>query len=88
MEKDSVMDANRNVTVKGALGSDPRWEDVKEWEKEYANILTGKPGLTDIAAFKKDTGDSKPIHQRAYNTTTSLVRVLILRLIGCWRRDT
>jgi len=29
--------------------------------------------LTDLATFKIDTVDFKPIHQRVYNTSTSLV---------------
>ena len=72
-EEDSVMDANRKVNVEGAVGSGPRQEDIGEWEKEYADIFTEEPGLTDLAMFKIDTGDAKPIHQRAYNTPVSLI---------------
>ena len=71
-EEDSVMDANRKVNVEGAVGSGPRQEDIGEWE-EYADILTEEPGLTDLATFKIDTGDAKPIHQRAYNTPVLLI---------------
>ena len=71
-EEDSVMDANRKVNVEGAVGSGPRQEDIGEWEKEYADILTEESCLTDLATFKIDTGDAKPIHQRAYNTPVLL----------------
>ena len=54
------MDANRKVNVEGSVGSGPRQEDIGEWEKEYADILTEEPGLTDLAMFKIDTGDAKP----------------------------
>jgi len=38
--------------------------------KKYGDTLTKEPGLTDLAEFRIDTGNSAPILQRPYNTLT------------------
>jgi len=72
-KEDSVLDANRRVNVEGAIGLGPRLDDIKQWESDYADVLTEESGLTDLVTVNIYTGESLPIHQRAYHTPVSLV---------------
>ena len=41
-------------------------------DKQYKDVLTAEPGLTEMTEFAIDTGNTEPIYQRAYNTPASL----------------
>jgi len=42
--------------------------DIARLMEKHAETLTKEPGLTELAEFRLDTGDSAPIYQRPYNT--------------------
>ena len=60
------------VIIRGKVESDTREQDIADWVKEFDCTLTKEPGLTDMIDFSIDTGDSRPIAQRPYNTPLSL----------------
>ena len=46
---------------------DSQNKDIQEFVDRYKDVLTSEPGLTHLAEFGMDTGDTQPIFQRAYN---------------------
>ena len=50
-----------------------READIKNWVKDFLDILTKEPGLTDLAQFRIETGNHPSICQGPYNTPQALV---------------
>jgi len=65
---DDIIDRYAEVKVTGDELDDSQKGDVARIMEEYGDTLTKEPGLTDLAVFRIDTGESKPIYQRPYNT--------------------
>ena len=72
-ESDSMDQQYSEVKISGVAEGEDRERDVREWEKEYSDILTKEPGLTNLTEFKMDTGNHPPICQRPYNTPQTLI---------------
>ena len=65
--EDSMDSSYTELTVTGQVDIASRESDVQEWLKEYEDIMTKEPGLTPLAKFGIDTGQSSPIAQCPYN---------------------
>ena len=72
MQTDSMEYMYTEVVVMGKAQATEREKDVQERVEQYQDILTNELGLTQLTRLGIDTGDSKPITQRLYNTTLSL----------------
>ena len=48
------------MKISGVAEGEDRERDVREWEKEYSDILTKEPGLTNLTEFRMDTGNHPP----------------------------
>ena len=71
-ESDSMDQEFAEVVIKGKVESATREQDIADWLEEFDSTMTKEPGLTNIVDFSIDTGDSRPIAQRPYNTPLSL----------------
>ena len=60
------------MTVEGIKEEEGRKEDLRKLEKEYVDILTEVPGLTDQTISTIDMGDRGPVQQHPYSVPTSL----------------
>ena len=71
-ESDSMDKEYTKVVVTGKVDNPIRETDIQDWLKEFESTMTKEPGLTSLAEFAIDPGDSRPIAQRPYNTPLSL----------------
>ena len=71
-ESDTLDSLYSELTVSGQVQVPSRDKDIAEWVEEFSDILTKEPGLTALAEFGIDMGDSAAIAQRPYNTPLSL----------------
>ena len=71
-QQDDILDRYSEVVIDGEQLCDKRARDIKQIEDRYSDILTKEPGLTNRITFSIDTGDSRLIFQRAYNTPVTL----------------
>ena len=71
-QQDDILDRYSEVVFDGEQLCDKQARDIKQIDDRYSDILTKEPGLTNRITFSIDTGDSRPIFQRAYNTPVTL----------------
>ena len=57
-ESDSMDQQYSEMKISGVAEGEDRERDVREWEKQYSDILTKEPGLTNLTEFKMDTGNT------------------------------
>ena len=76
LEPDQAMNDIRErlaeVEVPARELNEQQKQQITDIEEQYREILTKQPGCTDKVVFEIDTGDQKPLFQRAYNTPISL----------------
>ena len=60
-EVDSVNDTNGKAHVEESVLDESRQKDVDEWVKEFSDVISLNPGLTDRVEFAIDTGDASPV---------------------------
>ena len=71
-EGDTMEHTYSEVVIKGNVQVHGKDKDIQEWLKEFEDITTKEPGLTNLAEFAIDTGTSKPIAQTQYTTPIAL----------------
>jgi len=71
-EKDDILDRFAEVKVKGDSLSKDQEGEIERLIQKYSHTLSKEPGLTHLTEFAIDTGDHRPIFQRAYNTPAAL----------------
>jgi len=67
-QDDRITDRYSELIVTGEELSKSQQRDINDICREFHKTLTKQPGLTNLAEFEIETGDSSPIAQRPYNT--------------------
>ena len=69
---DHMEEQYSEVVVTGSVITEDRQRDIQGWVKDFSDILTKEPGLTELKQFRIDTGDHAPIQQRPYHIPQAL----------------
>jgi len=71
--RDSIEDSYAEAKVTGVATSGNRKADIASLKSDFSDILAKKPGLTNLAQFRNDTGSHPPIYQSPYNIPQALI---------------
>ena len=82
---DSIEEQYAEAKVSGRALSDSREQDIANWEREFSDILTKEPGLTEMVQFRIETGSHAPICQGPYKTPQSLLSSVDIEL--AWLKE-